>query len=126
MRSTRAPPPWLDITVKEVEDFNALADGDLAVVVNPNNPDGRVVERAALLELAKKLAGRGGLLVVDEAFMDVGPVGQSLADDVENPGLVVLRSFGKFFGLAGVRLGFALAEQRLAARISKVSLDLGR
>ena len=103
--------------VEEVEDFNALADCDLAVVVNPNNPDGRVVERAALLELAKKLARGGGLLVVDEAFMDVGPVGQSLADDVENPGLVVLKSFGKFFGLGGVRLGFALTEQRLVARL---------
>ena len=109
-------------TVEEVSDINDLADADLAVVVNPNNPDGRVAARDALLDLAKKLTGRGGLLVVDEAFMDVGPAGQSLAGDVGMPGLVVLRSFGKFFGLAGVRLGFALAEQGLAERIEG---DLG-
>jgi cobalamin biosynthesis protein CobC len=109
-------------TVNEINDTNALAYGDLAVVVNPNNPDGRVVQRATLLDIAKKLTGRGGLLVVDEAFMDVGPAGQSLAGDVRMPGLVVLRSFGKFFGMAGIRLGFALAEQRLAARLEG---DLG-
>lgn len=103
--------------VEEVYDFNALADADLAVVVNPNNPDGRMVEPAALLDLAERLVRRGGLLVVDEAFMDVGPPSQSLAGEAGRPGLVVLRSFGKFFGLAGVRIGFVLAEQRLAARI---------
>src|SRR5690606_14852667 len=63
---------------------------------------------------------RGGLLVVDEAFMDVGPEGASLADAVDAGGLVVLRSFGKFFGLAGVRLGFAIAAPNLAARLSKL------
>src|SRR6185312_16927511 len=56
----------------EVESFEALAEADLAVVVNPNNPDGRVIEREKLLALADKLRARGGLLVVDEAFMDVG------------------------------------------------------
>ncbi|TIX02716.1 MAG: aminotransferase class I/II-fold pyridoxal phosphate-dependent enzyme, partial [Mesorhizobium sp.] len=81
-----------------------------AVVVNPNNPDGRVVERERLLQLAARLRARGRLLVVDEAFMDVGPAAESLAGDVRQGGIVVLRSFGKFFGLAGVRLGFALAD----------------
>src|SRR5690606_7891628 len=95
--------------VTEVRDFPALVEADLAVVVNPNNPDGRVVSRADLLALAEGLRRRGGLLVVDEAFMDVGPREQSLSADVEAGGIVVLRSFGKFFGLAGVRLGFAVA-----------------
>jgi cobalamin biosynthetic protein CobC len=104
-------------SVEEVSDFKCLADADVAVVVNPNNPDGRIVTREVLLDLADKLVRRGGLLVVDEAFMDVGPKGESLAGDVGRPGLVVLKSFGKFFGLAGVRLGFALAEQGLAARL---------
>lgn len=100
---------------REVRDLGALADADLAVVVNPNNPDGRVVPRADLLALAAALRARGGLLVVDEAFMDVGPRDQSLAGDAD--GVVVLRSFGKFFGLAGVRLGFALASEPHAARL---------
>lgn len=105
--------------VGEVTRFEALQQADLAILVNPNNPDGRIVHRAALLSLAATLARRGGLLVVDEAFMDVGPPAESLAGDVEQDGLVVLRSFGKFFGLAGVRLGFALAAEPLARRLDR-------
>ncbi|SFO93935.1 L-threonine O-3-phosphate decarboxylase [Mesorhizobium sp. NFR06] len=103
--------------VAEVSDFDALVDADLAVLVNPNNPDGRVIEKARLLELAARLRAKGGLLVVDEAFMDVGPAEQSLAGDVGEGGVVVLRSFGKFFGIAGVRLGFALADPLTAERL---------
>lgn len=103
--------------VTEIDDFDALAGADLAIVVNPNNPDGRIVERKKLLALAERLRARGGLLVVDEAFMDVGPLGESLAGDVEQGGIVVLRSFGKFFGLAGLRLGFALADALTVERL---------
>jgi cobalamin biosynthesis protein CobC len=106
-----------DHTVAEVGDFGALADADLAIVVNPNNPDGRVVTRENLLELARVLHSRGGLLVVDEAFMDVGPREQSVAGDVGQGGFVVLKSFGKFFGLAGLRLGFAIAAAPVARRL---------
>jgi cobalamin biosynthetic protein CobC len=101
----------------EVRDFSSLADADLAVVVNPNNPDGRIVPRADLLALAETLRRRGGLLIVDEAFMDVGPQAESLCADVGQGGMVVLRSFGKFFGLAGVRLGFAVASVDVAERL---------
>ncbi|MFK0687489.1 threonine-phosphate decarboxylase CobD [Mesorhizobium sp. IMUNJ 23033] len=101
----------------EVDDFEALAGADLAIVVNPNNPDGRVVGRGRLLELAGRLRAKGGLLVVDEAFMDVGPRAESLAGDVGQGGIVVLRSFGKFFGLAGLRLGFALADTLAVERL---------
>lgn len=103
--------------VAEVADFDALADFDLTIVVNPNNPDGRIVSRGRLLDLAGRLRAKGGLLVVDEAFMDVGPQDERMDGDVERGGLVVLRSFGKFFGLAGVRLGFAIAAEPLAARL---------
>ena len=54
----------------ETGDFPALRSADLAIVVNPNNPDGRIVGRAALLQLAAEMRRRGGLLVIDEAFMD--------------------------------------------------------
>lgn len=104
--------------VHETADFGDLAAADIAVAVNPNNPDGRVTPRADLIELARTLGKRGGLLVVDEAFMEVGPAAESLAGDVEGLPVVVLRSFGKFFGLAGVRLGFALAAQATAARLA--------
>jgi cobalamin biosynthetic protein CobC len=103
--------------VREVADFAELETADLAIVVNPNNPDGRIVARENLLELARVQAAKGGLLAVDEAFMDVGPRGQSLARDAGQAGLIVLRSFGKFFGLAGLRLGFALGPADVTARL---------
>jgi cobalamin biosynthetic protein CobC len=102
--------------VTEVSDIEQLRDADLAIVANPNNPDGRVFKKQELLDLAKA-RGRRGLLVIDEAFMDVGPVGASLGGDVARRNIVVLRSFGKFFGLAGLRLGFALARPAIAARL---------
>lgn len=104
--------------VEETPDFDALSTADLAIVVNPNNPDGRVIPRRDLAELASRMKAKGGLLVVDEAFMDVGPHRESVTGDVEQGGLVVLRSFGKFFGLAGVRLGFALADTETVARLA--------
>ncbi|MFD2057371.1 threonine-phosphate decarboxylase CobD [Mesorhizobium calcicola] len=108
--------------VTEVGDFEALADADLAIVVNPNNPDGRIIERDRLLALAAGMRAKGGLLVVDEAFMDVGPRQHSLAGDVGQGGIVVLRSFGKFFGLAGLRLGFALSD---AATVDRLDTQFG-
>ena len=101
----------------ETGDFTALAGADLAIVVNPNNPDGRIVSRENLLDLAHTLRRKGGLLVVDEAFMDVGPRQESLCSDVGEGSLVVLRSFGKFFGLAGLRLGFAITSNDIVRRL---------
>ena len=89
----------------------------LAIVVNPNNPDGRLLEREDLVAVAERLNAGGGLLAVDEAFMDVGPREESLCSKVDKESLVVLRSFGKFFGLAGLRLSFAVAPRDLAARL---------
>ena len=67
---------------------------------------------------AEKICGRAAACsMVDEAFMDVGPPGASLAGEVSHGNIVVLRSFGKFFGLAGLRLGFALASPAVAARL---------
>ncbi|MEO8668332.1 MAG: threonine-phosphate decarboxylase CobD [Bauldia sp.] len=105
-------------TVEEVVAFDELFGADLAILVNPNNPDGRMIAHADILELAAHLGRRGGLVLVDEAFMDVGPTGESLAADVAKSAIVVLRSFGKFFGLAGVRLGFAIAAPGVAERLS--------
>ena len=85
---------------------------DVLVVVNPNNPTGLSLPPSRLLDWHTKLALRGGWLVVDEAFMDNTP-SLSLAPFAHQVGLIVLRSFGKFFGLAGVRLGFVLAERKL-------------
>jgi cobalamin biosynthesis protein CobC len=95
--------------VVEVGGVEAIpAEATIVVVVNPNNPDGRLVDPGRLLELAERR-----LVVVDEAFADVVPE-VSVARWAGRPNLVVLRSIGKFFGLAGLRLGFALAERKRA------------
>ena len=104
--------------VSEVCDLDAVREAILVIVTNPNNPDGRLFDRNELIALSQRLARRGGLLIMDEAFIDVGPRDASAAGEVGRNAIVVLRSFGKFFGLAGVRLGFALAAPQLATRIA--------
>jgi cobalamin biosynthetic protein CobC len=82
------------------------------VIVNPNNPTAEIFDPATLLDWQRQLAARGGCLIVDEAFADATPA-SSVAFASAQPGLVVLRSVGKFFGLAGARVGFLLAEAAL-------------
>ncbi|WP_130471814.1 threonine-phosphate decarboxylase CobD [Candidatus Magnetaquicoccus inordinatus] len=88
----------------------------VVIVVNPNNPTGTVLPIAQLLEWRQRLHEQGGWLLVDEAFMDVTPAA-SLAPYSSLPGLIVLRSVGKFFALAGARCGFVLAEGSLLAAL---------
>ncbi|OGB26843.1 MAG: threonine-phosphate decarboxylase [Burkholderiales bacterium RIFCSPLOWO2_02_FULL_57_36] len=96
---------------------NAVAECDVMVVCNPNNPTGVTIAPALLLEWADKLASRGGWLVVDEAFADTTPM-MSVAAQSDRPGLIVLRSVGKFFGLAGLRLGFVAAHPDLLTALA--------
>ena len=91
--------------------------GGTILLANPANPDGRLSARADLMALAEALAARAGWLVVDEAFVDAQDDDASivplLAPDAR---VIVMRSFGKFFGLAGVRLGFAIGPVALIAQ----------
>lgn len=103
--------------VQEVARLADLAGADLAVVVNPNNPDGRRHAPDAL----RALAGQVGRLVVDESFADADPDLSLIAAAGGVPGLVVLRSFGKFWGLAGLRLGFAFADADTVARLEEMA-----
>jgi len=102
--------------VASVDAIDQLAGCDVAIVVNPNNPDGRLIPPERLAALAGALARRGGALVVDEAFMDAEPAELSLAAALPEAA-IVLRSFGKIYGLAGLRLGFAVASPGDAARL---------
>ncbi|HZX16675.1 MAG TPA: threonine-phosphate decarboxylase CobD [Pseudomonas sp.] len=97
----------------------ALERLDVLLLVNPNNPTGRRIEPQRLLDWHARLAERGGWLVVDEAFIDCAP-DFSLAAFSDRPGLIVLRSFGKFFGLAGIRLGFVLAQPAVLERLAEL------
>jgi cobalamin biosynthetic protein CobC len=90
---------------------------DVLVLVRPNNPTGECYPQQHLLNWHADLAARGGWLLVDEAFIDVTPQ-QSLINH-SHPGLIVLRSLGKFFGLAGARVGFVSAHAELLTRLSE-------
>ncbi len=96
-------------SVSAAEILQTGTNAQVVVIVNPNNPSGKLFGIDELLSLHAQLAARGGWLVVDEAFMDATPE-HSLASRCPRPGLIVLRSLGKFFGLAGARVGFVLAE----------------
>jgi cobalamin biosynthetic protein CobC len=95
----------------------AVADCEVMVICNPNNPTGAVIDPAKLLNWAEQLVARGGWLVVDEAFGDTVRH-MSVAPWSHRPGLIVLRSVGKFFGLAGLRLGFVAAQPDLLTRLN--------
>ncbi|THF63993.1 threonine-phosphate decarboxylase [Pseudothauera nasutitermitis] len=108
-----APTAW------PAEQFDEAArHSDVLVLANPANPSGVRFTRERLLGWHAELSGRGGWLVVDEAFIDAEP-GESLAGEAGRPGLVVLRSLGKFFGLAGARVGFVLAEAELRKQLAE-------
>lgn len=94
----------LGVSAEEIETVEA----DLIVLANPNNPDGRVLDRATLLGIAAHTT-----LIVDEAFADADP--RERVADAEDEQLIVLRSFGKFYGLPGLRLGFVIASRGIAA-----------
>ncbi|MBR0841235.1 threonine-phosphate decarboxylase [Bradyrhizobium liaoningense] len=102
--------------VHEVGELDTLAGADLAIVVNPNNPDGRRFAPKDLLALLPRV----GRLVVDESFADAVP-DVSMAAQAERSGLLILRSFGKFYGLAGLRLGFALGNAADIAALAAMS-----
>jgi cobalamin biosynthetic protein CobC len=107
---------WRDAGHAVAPDVEAAAA--VEVFVNPNNPDGCVWPRDALLAAAARCAAAGGFAVVDEAFADLDPeagLGPSSGTD----GLMVLRSFGKFFGLAGLRIGFAFGDSTQIERLGR-------
>ncbi|MET3651917.1 threonine-phosphate decarboxylase CobD [Dyella japonica] len=93
-----------------------VARFDVVVLIHPNNPGGERFGRAALLACHASLAKRGGWLIVDEAFMDATPQ-DSLCNEAHHEGLIVLRSAGKFFGLAGARAGFVAAHPGLLEKL---------
>lgn len=105
----------LDVASADLKD-----DIDHVIVANPNNPTTERISRDVLLQWHEQLAKRGGTLIVDEAFADAyGDAGMSMASESGRNGLVVLRSVGKFYGLAGIRAGFVLAAAPLRDALSE-------
>lgn len=88
------------------------APAQARVLVHPNNPDGRL--------WTKDDATGHDLIVIDESFCDVTPEA-SLIQLAADPNTVILKSFGKFWGLAGLRLGFAIARPEIIARLNDMT-----
>lgn len=91
---------------------------DALLLVNPNNPTGATFTTDTLLRWHVTLQQKNAWLLVDEAFIDADPA-HSLVPHASQPGLVVLRSLGKFFGLAGARVGFVFAPTDLLAALGE-------
>ena len=94
----------------------AHRSGGTLLIANPNNPDGRLLDRS---EMARLACGRW--LIVDEAFADCDPAWSVVPDRPDDA--IVLRSFGKFFGLAGIRLGFVIGPEAIVARFRTMTGD---
>ncbi|WP_068635296.1 threonine-phosphate decarboxylase CobD [Thauera butanivorans] len=110
-------PRWFGDDIDAAE--AAVNASDIVVLVQPNNPTGLLFERGRLLDWRTRLARRGGWLVVDEAFIDTTPEA-SLVPETGADGLVVLRSLGKFFGLAGARVGFVFAPATVRRQLAEI------
>lgn len=106
---------WTNAGAEIIETDDPLAhagDVDAIVLCNPNNPNGRIFEQSALEQALCRLQENSGYLIIDEAYAELVP-DVSMAGNAGRDGLIILRSFGKFYGLAGLRLGALLAPPRL-------------
>jgi cobalamin biosynthetic protein CobC len=97
---------------------SAIEQLDVLIICNPNNPTGSRFSPDSLSRWHEHLSAIGGWLVVDEAFIDCTPDLSMIAKS-HLPGLIVLRSLGKFFGLAGSRVGFVFAEENLLNQLKE-------
>lgn len=109
----------------EVATFSALPEAaqlrerDIVIVINPNNPTAQLHTPQHLLQLADDLQRKNGWLIVDEAFMDATPEDSLLSAMQAERNIIVLRSLGKFFGLAGIRTGFVLGNAHIQSALQK-------
>ncbi|MDH3326863.1 MAG: threonine-phosphate decarboxylase CobD [Gammaproteobacteria bacterium] len=108
-----------NITPLTPEDIEQKVDElDVLVIVNPNNPTGEIFSAQTLFSWHQKLVAKNGYLIVDEAFMDCTPE-HSILQNIPLKNLIVLRSVGKFFGLAGIRVGFVAAQQNILNKLNE-------
>ncbi|MFK0692891.1 aminotransferase class I/II-fold pyridoxal phosphate-dependent enzyme [Mesorhizobium sp. IMUNJ 23033] len=105
-------PPYFDLDVRAFFDFAIATDADTAIVVNPNNPTGRLVDYADMAWLTEALGSCGRRLIVDESFIDFPAEGRLNSVEklvLSHDNLIVVKSLGKVFGLGGIRLGYLMS-----------------
>ena len=96
---------------ESLPDITTLCVNSVVVIINPNNPTGDFFDRGLIQQYHQALTALKGLLVIDEAFIDVMEKEQSYCSLTNDKHVLILRSFGKFFGLAGIRIGFLIANE---------------
>jgi len=92
----------------------------ITIICNPNNPDGRIIPRAKILQMADELAKKNGILIVDEANVDCVPELSVASEVYERENLIVLNGIGKFFGLAGARVSVAITPTAWEEKLQKI------
>ena len=113
----RYPQHWQTSFYSDLPTSKQLDGVKVLVLINPNNPSGLRLAKAQVLQLCDALAANRGIVVVDEAFMDLTPE-ESVVDQSARDNLIVLRSVGKFFGLAGARVGFVFSHAQRLKRLA--------
>ncbi len=108
-------PETFDLDIDVFAESARRAGSNVAILVSPNNPTARSVSRGDILELNDRLSAHGCRLIVDESFIEFSRAGRSASvegDVVGRPNLAVLKSMSKVFGIAGLRLGYLLTDDR--------------
>ncbi len=107
----------IELTESTIND--AVHKLDVLILINPNNPTAQRFTKSQLFDWHKQLQLRNGWLIIDEAFIDSTPE-NSLSSYPVTDGLIILRSIGKFFGLAGIRCGFVIASEAIIKHLNQL------
>jgi threonine-phosphate decarboxylase len=102
-----------------VEISFALKDVDMAFLCNPNNPTGQIVPKQEMLEIMSYAQQQGTTLVIDEAYMDFLESESMVKEAVQASKIICLRAFTKFFGMPGLRVGYAISDEATIAELRK-------
>jgi cobalamin biosynthesis protein CobC len=106
-------------SIREINKIDQILNEDIVVITNPNNPDGLVYSHSDIEEIYSKIVKNKGLLIIDESFIDATPE-LSFVKKLQNRNIIILKSFGKFFGLAGLRLGFAIGNEGIISDLENI------
>lgn len=96
---------------------NSNENTKLVFCCSPNNPTGNLLNKYDVLEIAKSI---NGLLIVDEAYIDFNEKGSVIELIIEQPNIVVMRTFSKAWGLAGIRAGYCVADKSIIDYLFKI------
>jgi len=107
----------IELSIDSIE--SQLSQLDVLILINPNNPAAQDFSKTQLLSWHQQLQQSNGWLIIDEAFIDSHPE-QSLSSYPVADGLIILRSIGKFFGLAGIRCGFVIAPEQILRQLNEI------